>query len=125
MNIIKKSLSAILGFALVYTIVGHYDLSAKAEDTTTLVTEYSDLWSGDISVKAGDTVKWYVNVPEGTEPKGCGATIKIPDLGWGTDSHNKEEGHLTLVQGENFVYEFTEYEERDTGRYRPAQHRSG
>ena len=113
MNIIKKSLSAILGFALVYTIVGHYDLSAKAEDTTTLVTEYSDLWSGDISVKAGDTVKWYVNVPEGTEPKGCGATIKIPDLGWGTDSHNKEEGHLTLVQGENFVYEFTEYEERD------------
>ena len=113
MNIIKRYLSVILGFALVYTIVGHYDLSAKAEDTTTLVTEYSDLWTGNISVKAGDTVKWYVNVPEGTTPKGCGATIKIPDLGWGTDSYNKEEGHLTLVQGENFVYEFTTDEERD------------
>ena len=113
MNIIKKTLSAVLGFALVYTVSGHYDLSAKAEDTTKLVTEYSDLWSGNISVKAGDTVKWYVNVPEGTEPKGCGATVKIPDLGFGTDTNNKDEGHITLVQGENFIYEFTPDTERD------------
>ena len=113
MNIIKKTLSAILGFALVYTVSGHYDLSAKADDTTTLVTEYSDLWSGNITVKAGTAVKWYVNVPEGTEPKGCGATVKIPDLGFGTDTNNKDEGHITLVQGENFIYEFTPETERD------------
>lgn len=113
MNIIKKTLSAILGFALVYTVSGHYDLSAKADDTTTLVTEYSDLWSGNITVKAGTAVKWYVNVPEGTEPKGCGATVKIPDLGFRTDTNNKDEGHITLVQGENFIYEFTPETERD------------
>lgn len=113
MNIIKKTLSAVLGFALVYTVSGHYDLSAKADDTTKLVTEYSDLWSDNITVKAGDTVKWYVNVPEGTEPKGCGATVKIPDLGFGTDTNNKDEGHITLVQGENFIYEFTPETERD------------
>ena len=113
MNIIKKTLSAILGFALVYTVSGHYDLSAKADDITTLVTEYSDLWSGNITVKAGTAVKWYVNVPEGTEPKGCGATVKIPDLGFGTDTNNKDEGHITLVQGENFIYVFTPETERD------------
>ena len=113
MNIIKKTFSAILGFALFYNAAGHFDLTAKAADTTVLVTEYSDLWSGNISVKAGDTVKWHVNVPEGTQPKGCGATIKIPDLGWGTDTHNKEEGHLTLTQGDNFVYEFTPEETGD------------
>lgn len=113
MNIIKKSLSVILGFALVYTIADNYNISAEAADATVFVTDYADLWSGNISVKAGDTVKWYVSVPEGTQPKGCGATIKIPDLGWGTDTHNKEEGHLTLAEGENFVYEFTTDEERD------------
>lgn len=113
MNIIKKTLSAILGFALVYTVSGHYDLSAKADDTTTLVTEYSDLWSGNITVKADSTVKWYVNVPEETEPKGCGATVKIPDLGFGTDTNSKDEEHITLVQGENFIYEFTPETERD------------
>ena len=58
-------------------------------------------------------MKWYVNIPEGTEPKGCGATVKIPGLGFGTDSHNKEEGHITLVQGENFIYEFTPEEVGD------------
>ena len=113
MNTIKKSLSVILGFALVYTIADNYNISAEAADATVFVTDYADLWSGNISVKAGDTVKWYVSVPEGTQPKGCGATIKIPDLGWGTDTHNKEEGHLTLAEGENFVYEFTTDEERD------------
>ncbi len=83
------------------------------ENVQTIVTEYSDLWNGTISAKPGETVRWYVNVPEGTALKGCGATIKIPDLGWGTDSHNKEEGHLTLTEGENFVYEFTPGETGD------------
>lgn len=83
------------------------------EDTQIVVTEYSDLWSGDITVKAGTLVKWYVNVPEGTTLLGCAATIKIPGLGWGTDTHNKEEGHLKLVEGNNFIYEFTVEEERD------------
>ena len=89
-------------------------LSASAEDEIqTIVTEYSDLWTGTISVKVGVPVKWYVNVPEGTEPRGCGATIKIPDLGWGTDTHNNEEGHLVLTEGENFIYEFTPEETGD------------
>ncbi|MBP5378653.1 MAG: fibronectin type III domain-containing protein [Ruminococcus sp.] len=113
MNIIKKSISAFLGLALVYTVTDQYYLSAKADDATVLVTEYSDLWSGNISIKTGDTVKWYVNVPEGTEPKGCGATIKIPGLGFGTDADNKDEKHISLVQGENFIYEFTPEAERD------------
>ncbi|MDR2089872.1 MAG: hypothetical protein LBP73_11045, partial [Clostridiales Family XIII bacterium] len=37
----------------------------------------------------------------------CEKTIKIPGLGWGSDSHNKNEGHITLKEGKNFVYEFT------------------
>ena len=86
-------------------------ITAAAEQK--VVTEYDDLWSQSVEVTAGETVKWYVNVPEGTEPKGCKATIKIPGLGWGTDTHNKEEGHLKLTQGENFVYEFTPEEEGD------------
>ncbi|MBP0989510.1 MAG: hypothetical protein J6S92_14715, partial [Oscillospiraceae bacterium] len=61
------------------------------------------LWTGNITVKLGVPVKWIVNVPEGTEPSGCSATIKIPGLGWGTDTRSKEEGHLTLVQGDNLV----------------------
>ncbi|MBQ5339607.1 MAG: LPXTG cell wall anchor domain-containing protein, partial [Oscillospiraceae bacterium] len=56
---------------------------------------------------------WIVNVPEGTETSGCSATIKIPGFGWGTDTSNKEERHLTLVQGDNLVYEFTPQETGD------------
>lgn len=113
MNTFKRTITAVFGLSLVYSAAGYFDLGAKADDTTVLVTEYSDLWSSNISVKAGDTVKWYVNVPEGTEPKGCGATVKIPDLGFGTDTNNKEEEHISLVQGENFIYEFTPETERD------------
>ena len=107
-SVFKKSLTIFSGFTLLFAAAGTGSVKAAgADETTVLVTEYADLWTGNISVKVGDTVKWYVNVPEDVTPKGCGATIKIPDLGWGTDSHNKEEGHLTLVQGENYVYEFT------------------
>ena len=108
-NVFKKLVAVIAASLTVVTIFsGVSSVSAEeAETEQKIVTEYSELWNGTISAKVGELVKWYVNVPEGTEPKGCGATIKIPDLGWGTDSHNKEEGHLTLTQGENFVYEFT------------------
>ena len=82
-------------------------------DTQEVITEYADLWTGNITVKRGVPFKWYVNVPEGTEPKGCGATIKIPGLGWGTDTRSKEENHLTLRQGKNLVYEFTPQETGD------------
>ncbi len=85
----------------------------EEENSEKLVTPYSDLWTGNISVKVGEPVKWYVDVPEDVTPKGCGGTIKIPGLGWGTDTHNKEEGHLVLKQGENFVYEFTPSETGD------------
>ncbi len=108
-NVFRKIGAVIAASLTVVTIFSAVSV-VNAEETETeqkIVTQYSELWNGTISAKVGEPVKWYVNVPEGTEPKGCGATIKIPDLGWGTDSHNKEEGHLTLTQGENFVYEFT------------------
>ena len=83
------------------------ETNAQPENVQKVVTEYEDLWKGTIAFKAGETVQWYVHVPEGTEPKGCGATIKIPGLGWGTEERNKEENHLTLTQGDNLVYTFT------------------
>lgn len=96
---------AVLIFAALTVLV---PVRASAEEAGKLVTDYNELWtSEDITVTVGETVKWYVNVPEDTEPKGCGATIKIPDLGFGTDTHNKEEGHIVLKKGENFIYEFT------------------
>ena len=104
----KKTAAA--AAALTIALTGA-QITAAAEQK--VVTEYDDLWRQSVEVTAGETVKWYVNVPEGTEPKGCKATIKIPGLGWGTDTHNKEEGHLKLTQGENFVYEFTPEEEGD------------
>lgn len=86
---------------------------ADNSEAKELVTEYGDLWTGRISVKAGETVKWYVNVPDDVVPKGCGATVKIPGLGFGTDTHNKEEGHIVLTNGKNFIYEFTPEETGD------------
>ncbi|MBE6864797.1 MAG: fibronectin type III domain-containing protein [Ruminococcus flavefaciens] len=112
-NIIKKTITALLGLVFIYNAADSADIGAKADDTTVLVTEYADLWNSNITVKAGETVKWYVNVPEGTEPKGCSATIKIPELGLGTDSNTKEDEHITLVQGQNFIYEFTPEKEGD------------
>ena len=88
-------------------------ITTETEKKQILITDYADLWTGNITVKRGVPVKWIVNVPEGTETSGCNATIKIPDLGWGTDTSNKEERHLTLVQGDNLVYEFTPQETGD------------
>ena len=88
--------------------VSSYALVDGVEEIT---TSYAQLWSSDnITVKAGVPVRWYVEAAPGSLPmKGmaCGKTIKIPGLGWGTDSYNQDEGHLTLVEGKNFVYEFT------------------
>ena len=114
-NVFRKIGTVIAASLTVVTIFSAVSVvnAEEAETEQKIVTQYSELWNGTISAKVGEPVKWYVNVPEGTEPKGCGATIKIPDLGWGTDSHNKEEGHLTLTQGENFVYEFTPEETGD------------
>ena len=83
------------------------DTLVQAEETQKIVTEYSDLWNGTIVFKTGVPAQWYVHVPDDTEPKGCSATIKIPGLGWGTEGKSKEEGHITLTQGDNLVYEFT------------------
>ena len=98
-------------------IVNAEDSQKPAAETDSavqkVVTEYSDLWTGTIAFKTGTPVQWYVHVPEDTEPKGCGATIKIPSLGWGTDTHNKEEKHFTLKKGKNLVYEFTPQETGD------------
>ncbi|MBQ5989604.1 MAG: hypothetical protein IJL67_08935 [Oscillospiraceae bacterium] len=116
---LKKFSSKIKAFAFATVLasslftVPAVSAAEKEENSDRLVTPYSDLWKGNISVKVGEPVKWYVDVPEDVTPKGCGATIKIPGLGWGTDTHNKEEGHLTLKQGENFIYEFTPSETGD------------
>ncbi|MBQ3665090.1 MAG: hypothetical protein II919_03175 [Lachnospiraceae bacterium] len=118
-----KIASMLLAFVIFVSVVNYVRIISiiasenvktdRREDVQTVVTEYSDLWTGDISVKAGIPVKWYVNVPEGSTLLGCKATIKIPGLGWGTDTHNKDEGHLKLVEGNNLVYEFTPIEEGD------------
>ena len=106
-----KNIRAYAVFAAIVLIVSILiaaPVKASAEDgETELVTAYSDLWKGDISVKAGEKIRWYVDVPEDVTPRGCGATVKIPGLGFGTDTHNKEEGHIVLKQGRNFIYEFT------------------
>ena len=88
-------------------------ITTETENKQIFITDYADLWTGNITVKRGVPVKWIVNVPEGTETSGCSATIKIPGFGWGTDTSNKEERHLTLVQGDNLVYEFTPQETGD------------
>ena len=103
---------AIAVLLCIFTVVFANKINA-ADEIQTIVTEYSNLWTGDITVKVGVPVKWYVNVPEGTTPIGCAATIKIPGLGWGTDTHNKEEGHLKLTEGQSFIYEFTPTETGD------------
>lgn len=88
--------------------------SISIPDTTNaqvIITKYSDLWqskdaddfSSPIYVTAGIPVIWYVDVPEDVKVKGCGSTIKIPGIGWGTDSYNKEEGHLQLTNGRNLI----------------------
>ena len=110
--------SVIAAFALAGAIASVNAVTATAADTTEdtqiIVTQYADLWkSEEITAQAGKPVKWYVEVPDDVTPKGCGATIKIPDLGFGTDTHNKEEGHIVLQQGENFIYEFTPEETGD------------
>ena len=90
---------------------------ALVDGVQELTTPYTQLWSSDtITVKAGVPVKWYVEAAPGALPmKGmaCGKTIKIPGLGWGTDSYNDAEGHLTLVEGKNLVYEFIPSEAGD------------
>ena len=118
LKMLKKFSSKIKAFAFASVLASSLFTvpavsAAEEENSEKLVTPYSDLWKGNISVKVGEPVKWYVDIPEDVTPKGCGATIKIPGLGWGTDTHNKEEGHLTLKQGENFVYEFTPSETGD------------
>jgi hypothetical protein len=94
--------------------VAESEAKAKGTAIVEIVTDYNDLWeSDDIVVKVGVPVRWYVYAASGSLPTvgmTCGKTIKIPGLGWGTDTYNKDEGHLTLAEGKNFVYEFTHAE---------------
>ena len=116
-EIIRKTSGVLAAFALsgvLITANAPFTAAAESDDTKIIYTDYADLWeSEDITVEAGTHVKWYVVVPDDTEPKGCGATVKIPGLGFGTDTHNKEEGHIVLQKGENFIYEFTPEEAGD------------
>ncbi|SFB93126.1 LPXTG cell wall anchor domain-containing protein [Ruminococcus albus] len=117
-RIIRNSVAVLASFVIAGAAISAntaFEVSAEqAENVKVVVTDYADLWtSTDITVEEGTTVQWYVSVPDGTEPRGCGATVKIPGLGFGTDTHNKEEGHIVLQQGENFIYEFTPDEPGD------------
>jgi len=83
-----------------------------------IVTDFAELWtSKNITVKAGIPVKWYVYANVGLLPTmgmACEKTIKMPGLGWGTDTYNRDEGHLTLTDGEKIlVREFTPAEVGD------------
>jgi hypothetical protein len=92
-------------------------IHASTEEVQEITTPYAQLWSSDnITVKVGVPVRWYVEAAPDSLPKmgmACGKTIKIPGLGWGTDTYNDAEGHLTLVEGKNLVYEFTPSEVGD------------
>lgn len=120
----KKTLT--LGFTFLFTIgaVANESQPLLHAETTTLTqnsqaietkqvitTNLADLWQdkkgeqeiSPIYVTVGIPVVWYVEVPTDVTPKGCKYTIKIPGLGWGTDSYNKEEGHLQFVNGSNLI----------------------
>ncbi len=113
-NVVGKSKIVLVSVLVIFAVLAALlPMNAAADEVQTLVTPYDELWKGDITVTAGVPVRWYVNVPEGTEPRGCGATVKIPGLGFGTDTHNKEEGHIVLKEGNNFIYEFTPEMEED------------
>ncbi|NLT08379.1 MAG: fibronectin type III domain-containing protein [Ruminococcus sp.] len=108
----KKLKRAIIAASLSLVTAGasgsfNVQTSVQAAEVQKVVTEYSDLWTGTVSFKVGETVQWYVHVPEDTTLKGCGATVKIPGLGWGTEERNEDENYLTLEHGDNLVYEFT------------------
>ena len=62
----KTSRAALAVLILIAALFIAAPTKAYADNTEAkeLVTEYGDLWTGRISVKAGETVKWYVNVPD-------------------------------------------------------------
>ena len=112
---VKKTVSALLGLSVLYAAGSAFSIHASAADPEPQIldTSYADLWNSIISVKAGAPVKWVVSVPEDTELKGCGATIKVSDPEWEKAYEDKEEQYLKLTQGENIIYEFTPAEESD------------
>jgi hypothetical protein len=95
--------------------------AVNAEGFSELIIDYSKLWTSDIAIKVGVPVKWYVYAVPGALPAtgmACGKTIRIPGFKnadgvlW-TDAYDQENGHITLVEGKNFVYEFTPTEVGD------------
>ena len=107
---VRRAGEIIISFSLALVIFAGLSVgsvNAADDDVQIIETDYSKLWSGNITAQAGKTVKWYVNVPEDANLRGCKSTIKIPGLGWGTDTANRDEGHLKLEEGLNFIYEFT------------------
>lgn len=112
---ISGTIAAIVLAGSLLTVNTSFAAAAEEADNVQYIyTDYADLWtSDDITAEAGRPVKWYVVVPDDVTPKGCRATVKIPGLGFGTDTYNRDEGHIVLQQGENFIYEFTPEEEGD------------
>ena len=113
--IVKKTVSVLLGLSVLSAAGNAFSFRVFAADSEpqVLETNYADLWNSTISVRAGATVKWVVSVPEDTELKGCGATIKVSEPEWEKAYEDKEEQYLKLTQGENIIYEFTPAKESD------------
>lgn len=91
--------------------VSNTEKEEKTIEAQVIVTKYENLWQNKsnpdaippIYVTAGIPVIWYVDVPEDIAVKGCRSTLKIPGIGWGTDTRNREEGHLQLTNGRNLI----------------------
>jgi hypothetical protein len=111
-HITKKLLSAFL--ALIFAL-SLSTFAFAAGGVREIVTEYGSLWkTSDIVIKVGETVRWYVNVPTGTTPKGCGGTVKIPGYnGWTAENINVAGTFIQLSEGKNYIYELTPTETGD------------
>ncbi len=104
---------------------GDAETGSEAENsgnaqTNEIITPYDQLWTADdITFYVGETVKWYVELPEdtdlydgmgGREDLGrvaCEYSVKIPALGIGTDSYEYEDSQVNLSPGKTLVCEYT------------------
>lgn len=96
MNTVQKILIAgaiAAGFTGVFADSLSFVASAEETQTETesavqkVVTEYSDLWTGTITLQTGVPVQWYVHVPRIPSPRSAAQRSRFPV--W--------DGALTLI----------------------------
>lgn len=112
-----KKLKIISAMITVVILISTFAVSANAAESESepqvIITPYEDLWKEPIEVEAGTPIEWYVSLPEGTELKGCGATVKIPGYEAWTDDFDKTQNHIVLAEGNNLIYKFDTLEPGD------------